>query len=180
MEDEGGIEEPHLVQHGGPRAWRKDSRRKASGQRRTSEFPIQVHWPSRFFVKPRSCLAKIARPDFTGICSTDIRPILPVPVLENRAVQNKSAGRVLAQLKELEQVVPFAKEWSQFTNHFKPTCKLLNREKKLQTPHQRLLESADIPEATKTRLRAQHEGQDPFALKKGIEEKLKKFFLAPG
>ena len=62
----------------------------------------------------------------------------------------------------------YAREWSQFTNHFKPTFKLLKREKKNgrtkriyekkpQTPYQRLLESADIPEATKAKLRAQHE-----------------------
>ena len=35
---------------------------------------------------------------------------------ENRAVCIKSAKSVLAQLKKLN-----AKEWSQFTNHFKPT-----------------------------------------------------------
>jgi hypothetical protein len=185
---------------------------------------------------------------------------------ENRAVWNKSADSVLAQLKELEEVVPFAmkdfhtdnggeflnwalhrhltgrsvptpwtrsrayrkndnahceqknwthvrqlfgherfghaqlvplmndlyaKQWSQFTNHFKPTFKLWKREKKNgrtkrtyeaqpQTPYQRLLASPDIPEATKVKLRAQHEGLDPFALKKSIEEKLKKFFTALG
>jgi hypothetical protein len=185
---------------------------------------------------------------------------------ENRAVWNKSAEAVLAQLKELEQVVPYvmkdfhtdnggeflnwalhrhlsgrpakmpwtrsrayrkndnahceqknwthvrqlmgherfghpelvplmndlyAKEWSQFTNHFKPTFKLWKREKKNgktkriyeqkpQTPYQRLLDSPDIPEATKTKLRAEHAGLDPFALKKSIEAKLKKFFTALG
>lgn len=185
---------------------------------------------------------------------------------ENRAVWNKSAESVLEQLKELEQVVPFAmkdfhtdnggeflnwalhrhltgrrvptpwtrsrayrkndnahceqknwthvrqlfghdrfghaqlvplmnelyaKEWSQFTNHFKPTFKLLKREKqngrtkrfyekKPKTPYQRLLESPDIPEATKRKLRTQHSGLDPFALKKSIEVKLKKFFTALG
>lgn len=185
---------------------------------------------------------------------------------ENRAVWNKSAESVLEQLKELEQVVPFAmrdfhtdnggeflnwalhrhltgrsvptpwtrsrayrkndnahceqknwthvrqlfghdrfghaqlvplmnelyaKEWSQFTNHFKPTFKLLKREKKNgrtkrfyekkpKTPYQRLLESPDIPEATKRKLRTQHSGLDPFALKKSIEVKLKKFFTALG
>lgn len=85
----------------------------------------------------------------------------------------------------------YAREWSQFTNHFKPTFKLAKREKKNgrtkrtyeaqpQTPYQRLLESPDIPEATKVKLRAKHEGLDPFALKKSIEEKLKKFFTALG
>jgi hypothetical protein len=185
---------------------------------------------------------------------------------ENRAVWNKSADAVLAQLKELEKVVPYAmkdfhtdnggeflnwalyrhltgrpaklpwtrsrayrkndnahceqknwthvrqlfgherfghpelvppmndlyaKEWSQFTNHFKPTFKLLKREKKdgktkriyepkPQTPYQRLLDSPDLPEATKTKLRAEHAALDPFALKESIEAKLKKFFTALG
>jgi hypothetical protein len=185
---------------------------------------------------------------------------------ENRAVWNKSADAVLAQLQELEQVVPYtmqdfhtdnggeflnwalhrhltgravqlpwtrsrayrkndnahceqknwthvrqlfghdrfghpelvvlmndlyAQEWSQFTNHFKPTFKLLKREKpagktkriyepRPQTPYQRLLASPDIPEATKAKLRAQHAGLDPFALKKNIEVKLKKFFTVLG
>jgi len=185
---------------------------------------------------------------------------------ENRAVWNKSADAVLAQLKELEAVVPFAmkdfhtdnggeflnwalhrhltgrsvptpwtrsrayrkndnahceqknwthvrqlfgherfghpelvalmndlyaKEWSQFTNHFKPTFKLLRREKQEgktkriyesvpKTPYQRLLESPDIPEATKARLQAEHAVLDPFALKKSIEAKLKVFFTALG
>jgi hypothetical protein len=85
----------------------------------------------------------------------------------------------------------YAKEWSQFTNHFKPTFKLLKREKKNgrtkriyeqkpQTPYQRLLDSPEIPEATKEKLRGEHAGLDPFALKKSIEEKLKKFFTALG
>jgi hypothetical protein len=183
---------------------------------------------------------------------------------ENRAVWNKSADAVLAQLKDLEQVVPYvmkdfhtdnggeflnwalhrhlsgrpvkmpwtrsrayrkndnahceqknwthvrqlmgherfghpelvplmndlyANEWSQFTNHFKPTFKLLRREKKggktvriyekkPKSPYQRLLESPDIPETTKAKLRAQHAALDPFALKKNIEAKLKKIFTA--
>lgn len=180
---------------------------------------------------------------------------------ENRAVWNKSADAVLAQLKELEKVVPYmmkdfhtdnggeflnwalhrhlngvlktpwtrsrayrkndnahceqknwthvrqlfghdrfehpelvalmndlyAHEWSQFTNHFKPTFKLLRREKKdgktkriyekqPQTPYQRLLASPDIAQETKERLRSEHARLDPFALKKNIEVKLKKFF----
>ena len=85
----------------------------------------------------------------------------------------------------------YAKEWSQFTNHFKPTFKLLQREKKNgrtkriyektpQTPYQRLLASPAIPEATKAKLRAEHATLDPFALKKSIEAKLKKFFTALG
>jgi hypothetical protein len=85
----------------------------------------------------------------------------------------------------------YAQDWSQFTNHFKPTFKLLKRqrqngktkrvyEKKPQTPYQRLLASSDIPEATKAKLRAQHAGLDSFELKKNIEVKLKKFFTVLG
>ena len=185
---------------------------------------------------------------------------------ENRAVWNKSAAAVLAQLRELEKTVPYpmtdfhtdnggeflnwalhrhlsgraaplawtrsrayrkndnahceqknwthvrqlfgherfehpelvalmndlyATEWSQFTNHFKPTFKLLRREKKagktkriyekkLRTPYERLLASPAIPEATKARLRAQHAVLDPFELKKRIEAKLKNFFTVLG
>lgn len=53
-------------------------------------------------------------------------------------------------------------------------------EKKPQTPYERLLESPDIPEVTKVKLRGQHEGLDPYELKKSIEAKLKKFFTALG
>jgi hypothetical protein len=85
----------------------------------------------------------------------------------------------------------YAQEWSQFTNHFKPTFKLLKREKKggktvrlyeqkPQTPYQRLLASPDIPEASKIKLQAEHTRLDPFALKKSIELKLKKFFTVLG
>ena len=85
----------------------------------------------------------------------------------------------------------YAQEWSQFTNHFKPTFKLLKREKqagktkriyeaKPKTPYQRLLDSPDIPEATQVKLRAQHATLDPFELKKNIEVKLQKFFTALG
>jgi hypothetical protein len=85
----------------------------------------------------------------------------------------------------------YSQAWSQFTNHFKPTFKLVKREKKdgktkrvyepkLKTPYQRLLDSLDIPEATKAKLRRQHAGLDPFELKKNIEIKLKKFFTALG
>ena len=85
----------------------------------------------------------------------------------------------------------YAVEWSQFTNHFKPTFKLLKREKKAgrakrvyeatpKTPYERLVESADIPEAKKRELRDRHAKLDPFELKKNIEIKLKKFFIVLG
>jgi transposase InsO family protein len=85
----------------------------------------------------------------------------------------------------------YAQEWSQFTNHFKPTFKLLKREKRgsktiriyedrPQTPYARLLESADLAEARKNKLRQAHALLDPFELKKGIERKLKNFFTVLG
>lgn len=85
----------------------------------------------------------------------------------------------------------YSKEWSQFTNHFKPTFKLVRREKKdgktkrvyqskPQTPYQRLLDSPEIPEERKTKLRAEHAHLDPFALKKSIETKLRNFFTVLG
>lgn len=85
----------------------------------------------------------------------------------------------------------YAREWSQFTNHFKPTFKLRKREKNNgktrrvyeqtpKTPYQRLLESPDISEARKQALRTQHGKLDPFELKKTIELKLRNFFTALG
>lgn len=85
----------------------------------------------------------------------------------------------------------YGKEWSQFTNHFKPTFKLVRREKKggktkriyeahPRTPYQRLLDSPDISEETKARLKAEHAQLDPFALKKSIEHKLRNFFTVLG
>jgi hypothetical protein len=85
----------------------------------------------------------------------------------------------------------YAQEWSQFTNHFKPTFKLLKREKKgsktvrvyektPQTPYQRLMDSPAIEAPTKARLREEHARLDPFELKKSIERKLKNFFTVLG
>jgi transposase InsO family protein len=84
----------------------------------------------------------------------------------------------------------YAREWSQYQNHFRPTFKLLGRDKRgsktvrryapLQTPYERLLESPDVAPVTKARLRAEHGRLNPFALKKAIEEKLRKFFTVLG
>jgi hypothetical protein len=85
----------------------------------------------------------------------------------------------------------YGQEWSQFTNHFKPTFKLVRREKKggktkriyetkPTTPYQRLLDSPDISEEKKAKLRAEHASLDPFALKKNIENKLRNFFTVLG
>ena len=71
-----------------------------------------------------------------------------------------SPGRSL--LNEL-----YGRKWSQYQNDFRPTFKLEKREKK-GTPYQRLLASEAIAEPTKARLREEHPGLDPFALKKSI------------
>lgn len=112
--------------------------------------------------------------------------------------KNWTHGRQLLGYQRLghPQLVPllndlYGQEWSQYQNHFRPTFKLLQRQKKEgktiktyektpQTPYQRLLQSPQIPETTKARLRAQHAELDPFALKKSIEAKLRKFFTLLG
>ena len=86
---------------------------------------------------------------------------------------------------------PRIEEWRLFTNDFKPTFKLVRRERhdgktkrvyehKPQTPYQRPARQPGHPAATKAKLRAEHSGLDPFALKKSIEVNLKKFFTALG
>ena len=84
----------------------------------------------------------------------------------------------------------YGQEWSQYQNHFRPTFKLLSRDKRgsktvrryapLATPYQRLLTSRAITPAVKERLRAEHARLNPFVLKKAIEEKLQKFFTLLG
>ena len=82
----------------------------------------------------------------------------------------------------------YGRAWSQYQNHFRPTFKREKKkgktvktyEKKPQTPYPRLLASDAIPEANKARRREEHQRLDPFALKKSIEGKLKKFFPALG
>jgi hypothetical protein len=83
----------------------------------------------------------------------------------------------------------YGQEWSALTNHFRPTFKLLRREKRgsrtvrvyekqPRTPYQRLLENPQIPEATRQALRSQHAQLNPITLKKQLETKLRKFFTA--
>lgn len=85
----------------------------------------------------------------------------------------------------------YAQEWSGLTNHFRPTFKLLKRDKRgsktvrvyeplPQTPYQRLLDSPAIPQTTKQQLRDQHCQLNPILLKKHLEAKLQKFFTVLG
>jgi len=43
-----------------------------------------------------------------------------------------------------------------------------------KTPYQRVLESPDIPEATKELLRIRYESLDPFELRERIDQKMKR------
>lgn len=77
-------------------------------------------------------------------------------------------------------------EWSQFQNHFRPSFKLLSRDKRgsktlrryevPQTPYARLLASPAITAKNKARLQAEHAQLNPFQLKKNLEQKLRRFF----
>lgn len=93
------------------------------------------------------------------------------------------------------QLVPLLnalyRTWSQYQNHFRPTFKLERRQKKggktikvyertPRTPYERLLNSPDIAEKIKARLRAEHAVLNPFALKEEIERQLKNFFTVLG
>lgn len=53
-----------------------------NGELASSKFAFTPHHV--LFGKLRPYLAKIARPDFEGICSTDILPVLPGPTLDRR------------------------------------------------------------------------------------------------
>ncbi len=85
----------------------------------------------------------------------------------------------------------YRQTWSPLTNHFRPTFKLLKRDKRgsktvrvyepgPKTPYQRLLECPAIPEVTKEQLRAEHAPLNPIRLKKHLETKLRNFFTVLG
>jgi type I restriction enzyme S subunit len=59
-----------------------DVRQVGPGELASSKFAFTPH--HLLYGKLRPYLAKIARPDFSGICSTDILPILPGPDLDRR------------------------------------------------------------------------------------------------
>lgn len=80
----------------------------------------------------------------------------------------------------------YANEWSLYQNHFCPTMKLKEKKKVLsrytrkyyppQTPYQRLLESNALSSQQKGLLKQHHQDLNPFALKRTIEQKLKRIF----
>jgi hypothetical protein len=84
----------------------------------------------------------------------------------------------------------YAREWSQLQNHFRPSFKLLSRDKRGSktirryaapcTPYARLLASPDIAPEIKQRLRTEHARLNPLVLRENIERKLTTFFTALG
>jgi hypothetical protein len=80
----------------------------------------------------------------------------------------------------------YKNELSLYHNHFIPTMKCTQRERinskyrkrfdKAKTPYERILECNTIPEETKEALRKIHRQNNPFDLKKKIENKLRRIF----
>lgn len=81
----------------------------------------------------------------------------------------------------------YKNEWRLYTNFFCPTLKLRQKVKinskyrktyePPQTPYQRVMASEHVSDEAKARLKETFETLNPFALKRNIEEKLKRIFL---
>ncbi len=86
----------------------------------------------------------------------------------------------------------YRREWRTFHNFFCPSVKLLDKQRigsktikhhdLPKTPCQRIIESPHIQQKTKSQMTNYLESQNPFLLRKSIEEKLKKIFslIPPG
>ncbi len=82
----------------------------------------------------------------------------------------------------------YTQEWRLFHNFFCPSAKLLDKERigsktlkhydPPKTPYQRILDSPHVSPEIKQTLSKQLEALNPFVLRKIIDEKLKKLFLA--
>ena len=82
----------------------------------------------------------------------------------------------------------YTQEWRLFHNFFCPSAKLLQKERigsktlkhhdSPKTPYQRILESPQITDHVKLTLTKQLESLNPFMLRKIMDQKLKKIFLA--
>jgi hypothetical protein len=80
----------------------------------------------------------------------------------------------------------YQREWSAYQNLFRPNMKLASKERVRsryrkrcgppQTPCERLLQSREVSPGNKLQLQAAYTRLNPFALKKTIEQKLKKMF----
>ena len=79
-----------------------------------------------------------------------------------------------------------ANEYSLLQNHFLPNAKLIDKKRinssikkkhdKPRTPYQRLIDSNELSNDIKLKLRLQHEQLNPFELKRNLEIKLKQIF----
>jgi hypothetical protein len=89
------------------------------------------------------------------------------------------------------EVVPlmnelYTSEWRLFLNFFCPSVKLLEKKRvaskivkrydKPKTPYRRIMESPNVSEETKRKLKEQYKTLNPFELRKALEVKLKKIF----
>jgi hypothetical protein len=89
--------------------------------------------------------------------------------------------KVIAFMNDL-----YENEWRLFHNFYCPSVKLLSKKRigaktikkhdAPKTPHQRVLESENIPAYTKRGLQQIYEHTNPFHLKRRIEEKIRKIF----
>ena len=80
----------------------------------------------------------------------------------------------------------YTTEWRLFLNFFCPSVKLLEKKRvaskivkrydEPKTPYRRILESPDVSEETKRKLKEQYKILNPFELRKALEVKLKKIF----
>lgn len=82
----------------------------------------------------------------------------------------------------------YTQYWNPLQNFFLPAIKLERKTRigsqikkeydKPRTPYQRLLESADVVEESKAKLKEHYASLDPFSLTEALELKLKEFFQA--
>lgn len=98
----------------------------------------------------------------------------------------KVIGYARFDTKEQQELLNdlYRNELRLFINYFQPSQKLMKKERigsKIKrvydtpkTPYQRVLENKDISETVKQKLRAEYEILNPFALKRQIDQKLKK------
>lgn len=90
-----------------------------------------------------------------------------------------------AEIVQLMNII-YENYWNPIMNHFMPAMKLIQKErigariKKThdipKTPYQRLLESADLNELEKYRLKQMHHRLDPIELQLALESKLREYF----
>jgi hypothetical protein len=104
---------------------------------------------------------------------THVRQLLGWDRLENR--------QLVGLINDL-----YRRAWSAYQNFFCPNMKLVSKQRVLsryrkryeppQTPYERLLQSREVSPGNKRQLQTAYARLNPFALKKTIEQKLKKIF----